>query len=273
MVLMLDLGRPDRLIVAVTHYNFTSIFAWNVFLYSRHVRDRRGLPVDDDRAPHEPLRPSRRASRRFVWRFVLTTGTGSIFGFLVARQAYQSALLAPMFIVLSFAWGLAVFLIVQSAMYAWNGRRAGRRGAAPPGAPAGRLRRRGALFGGGVPPDQPVLRAPGRVRGLHPARRRRLSRCCSGSATCCSAGCCRWCCCSTRAWPAPRGTLAASLLVVLGAFALAVRLHHRRAGLPAGDLPRLRRCAAASSTARSRTTRRACPSGCSAWAASARPSC
>jgi molybdopterin-containing oxidoreductase family membrane subunit len=57
-----------------------------------------------------------------VWRFVLTTGTGSIFGFLVARQAYQSALLAPLFIVLSFGWGLAVFLIVQVAMYAWNGR-------------------------------------------------------------------------------------------------------------------------------------------------------
>ncbi|HVO09067.1 MAG TPA: NrfD/PsrC family molybdoenzyme membrane anchor subunit, partial [Burkholderiaceae bacterium] len=56
-----------------------------------------------------------------VWRFVLTTGTGSIFGFLVARQAYQSALLAPLFIVLSFAWGMAVFLIVQTAMYRWNG--------------------------------------------------------------------------------------------------------------------------------------------------------
>jgi molybdopterin-containing oxidoreductase family membrane subunit len=55
-----------------------------------------------------------------VWRFALTTGTGSIFGFLVARQAYQSALLAPLFIVLSFGWGLAVFLVVQSAMYAWN---------------------------------------------------------------------------------------------------------------------------------------------------------
>jgi molybdopterin-containing oxidoreductase family membrane subunit len=53
---------------------------------------------------------------------VLTTGTGSIFAFLVARQAYQSAVLAPLFIVLSFAWGLAVFLIVQSAMYAWNER-------------------------------------------------------------------------------------------------------------------------------------------------------
>jgi molybdopterin-containing oxidoreductase family membrane subunit len=58
-----------------------------------------------------------------VWRFVLTTGTGSIFGFLVARQAYQSALLAPLFIVLSFGWGLAVFLVVQATMYAWNERR------------------------------------------------------------------------------------------------------------------------------------------------------
>ena len=28
-VLVLDLGRPDRLTVAMTHYNFTSIFAWN----------------------------------------------------------------------------------------------------------------------------------------------------------------------------------------------------------------------------------------------------
>ena len=40
-----------------------------------------------------------------IWRFALTTGTGSIFAFLVARQAYQSAVLAPLFIVLSFAWG------------------------------------------------------------------------------------------------------------------------------------------------------------------------
>ena len=33
-VLVLDLGRPDRLIVAMTHYNFKSIFAWNIFLYT-----------------------------------------------------------------------------------------------------------------------------------------------------------------------------------------------------------------------------------------------
>ena len=122
MVLMLDLGRPDRVIVAATHYNFSSVFAWNVFLYSGMVGHRRGLPVDDVRARmNRYSKPAGVAA--LVWRFVLTTGTGSIFGFLVARQAYQSALLAPLFIVLSFGWGLAVFLLVQAAMYAWNGRR------------------------------------------------------------------------------------------------------------------------------------------------------
>ena len=32
-VLMLDLGRPDRVIVAATHFA-SSVFAWNVLLYS-----------------------------------------------------------------------------------------------------------------------------------------------------------------------------------------------------------------------------------------------
>ena len=36
-VLVLDLGRPDRLIVAMTHYNFRSIFAWNIFLYTGFI--------------------------------------------------------------------------------------------------------------------------------------------------------------------------------------------------------------------------------------------
>ncbi|MBS1189514.1 MAG: Polysulfide reductase, NrfD [Rhodocyclaceae bacterium] len=120
MVLMLDLGRPDRVIVAATHYNFTSVFAWNVFLYSGMfgivavylwtMMERRMKPLS---------KPAGFAA--FIWRLILTTGTGSIFGFLVARQAYGSAILAPMFIVMSFAWGLAVFYIVQSVMYAWNG--------------------------------------------------------------------------------------------------------------------------------------------------------
>lgn len=119
MVLMLDLGRPDRVIVAATHYNFKSIFAWNVFLYSGlFAVVGIYLWMLMERRMNRYAKPAGLVA--FVWRFALTTGTGSIFGFLVARQAYQSAVLAPMFIVMSFAWGLAVFLIVQSSMYAWN---------------------------------------------------------------------------------------------------------------------------------------------------------
>ncbi len=119
MVLMLDLGRPERVIVAAPHYNFKSVFAWNVFLYSGMTAI---VAVYLWTMFERRLNPYSKAAgvAALVWRFVLTTGTGSIFGFLVARQAYQSALLAPLFIVLSFGWGLAVFLIVQTAMYRWN---------------------------------------------------------------------------------------------------------------------------------------------------------
>jgi Ni/Fe-hydrogenase subunit HybB-like protein len=123
-VLVLDLGRPERLVVAMTHYNFKSIFAWNIFLYTGFYAivalylwtmfERRMSGY------------SRRAGLlAFVWRLVLTTGTGSIFGFLVAREPYNSALLAPLFIVTSFAFGLAIFVLVLMAACGWTGRALG----------------------------------------------------------------------------------------------------------------------------------------------------
>ena len=48
----------------------------------------------------------------------MTTGTGSIFGFLVARQGYDAAIMAPMFIIMSFAYGLALYLLVL--MFTFN---------------------------------------------------------------------------------------------------------------------------------------------------------
>ena len=110
-VLMLDLGRPDRLIVAMTYYNFKSIFALNIFLYSGFtgfVIVYLWTMMERRMNQFTPLA----GLFAFVWRMALTTGTGSIFGFLVARQAYDSALLAPLFIALSFSYGLAVFILV-----------------------------------------------------------------------------------------------------------------------------------------------------------------
>ena len=119
-VLMLDLGRPERIIVAATHYNFTSVFAWNMFLYS-------GMAAIVAVYLWALMEPRRAAWSRpagiaaFAWRIILTSGTGSIFAFLVARQAFGTAVLIPLFLAMSLGWGLAVFLVAQSALYRWNG--------------------------------------------------------------------------------------------------------------------------------------------------------
>lgn len=120
-VLMLDLGRPDRIIIAATHFNPTSVFAWNIFLYSGFFT-LAALYIWTMMEKRINVWSKPVGFLMFAWRVILTSGTGLIFAFLVVRQAYASALLPPMFIVLSFAWGLAVFLIVQAAMYSWNGR-------------------------------------------------------------------------------------------------------------------------------------------------------
>ena len=120
-VLVLDLGRPDRLIVAMTHYNFKSIFAWNIFLYTGFLAIVAAyLLAMMERRLNAYSRPV--GFLAFVWRLVLTTGTGSIFGFLAARPLYDAAIMAPLFILMSFAFGLAVFLLVLLGVYAGTGR-------------------------------------------------------------------------------------------------------------------------------------------------------
>jgi molybdopterin-containing oxidoreductase family membrane subunit len=115
-VLVLDLGRPDRLIIAMTKYNFSSIFAWNIFLYTGfmaivagylYLQMARGMPGKYVKMA---------GLLAFLWRLALTTGTGSIFGWLVARPGYDAAIMAPLFIAMSFSFGLAVFILVLSAL-------------------------------------------------------------------------------------------------------------------------------------------------------------
>ena len=124
LILVLDLGRPERLIIAMTYYNPKSIFAWNILLYN-------GFFVIV--LVYLWLMMERRFNKyssvagffAFIWRLVLTTGTGSIFGFLVARSAFDTAILAPTFIILSFAYGLAIFALIVVATYTWTGRTLG----------------------------------------------------------------------------------------------------------------------------------------------------
>ena len=117
-VLVLDLGRPDRLLVAMTTYNFRSIFAWNIYLYTGFMAivvvylfsmmDRR---VSRIAAVNKTF-----GWAAFTWRLILTTGTGSIFGFLVARDAVSGGIMAPLFIASSLVYGLAFTVLVLMMM-------------------------------------------------------------------------------------------------------------------------------------------------------------
>ena len=124
VVLVLDLGRPDRLIVAMTSYNFKSIFAWNIFLYVGFmVIVAAYLWVQMERRMNRFTKTAGMVA--FLWRLILTTGTGSIFGFLVSREAYDSAIMAPLFVAMSFSFGLAVYILVLLATYHGTGREIG----------------------------------------------------------------------------------------------------------------------------------------------------
>ncbi|MEE8495229.1 MAG: NrfD/PsrC family molybdoenzyme membrane anchor subunit [Xanthomonadales bacterium] len=124
MILMLELGRPDRVIVAMLNRNLTSQLAWNFILYSGFItivviylwfqmerRMNRFIPAVGMVA--------------FIWRVILTTGSGSIYGFLVAREAYDSAVMGPMFVAMSFSFGLAVYNLVLLAALRGSGREIG----------------------------------------------------------------------------------------------------------------------------------------------------
>lgn len=120
-ILVLDLGRPDRLVISMTHYNFKSIFVWNINFYMGFfaivaaylwtAMDWRLAGVS------KPV-----GILAFLWRLALTSCTGWVFGFIVAREAWDAAVMAPMFIVYSFAYGLAIFLLVLMAAYGWTQR-------------------------------------------------------------------------------------------------------------------------------------------------------
>lgn len=121
LVLVLDLGRSDRLIVAMTHFNFKSMFTWNVFLYSGFFA-LVGVYLWTMLDSNVKAYSKHAGTAAFIWRLILTTGTGSLFGFLIARELYGTAMLAPMFIIMSFAYGLAIYLMVLFAAYAWTER-------------------------------------------------------------------------------------------------------------------------------------------------------
>lgn len=132
-VLILDLGAPQHLLdVPLLEFLYHSedgeishsIFGWNMVLYTGFIAIVGVyLWFTIDRKMNRYSKPVSIAA--FIWRLIMTTGTGLIFGFLVARPGFDAAILAPMFVVLSFAYGLAFFAIFIVATYKYSNRELG----------------------------------------------------------------------------------------------------------------------------------------------------
>lgn len=120
-ILVTDLGRADRLLLTIQYSNFTSVFAWNVFIYQIFF----ALTVIYLWVMMSPglgrfYRPA--AIGAFIWRLGMTTGTGSVLGFLVARVAFRSAIMPVEFVALSLSIGTAMFALTMLAFDRFVGR-------------------------------------------------------------------------------------------------------------------------------------------------------
>jgi Ni/Fe-hydrogenase subunit HybB-like protein len=117
-LLMLDLGRSDRMIVAVTRLNSSSVFALRVILYDGFMASV-GVYLWFllERRMNRYVKPA--AILALFWQLLLITGTGLEFGFNF-RAAYDSALYAPMFIAFASAYGTAMLILILLAICRWE---------------------------------------------------------------------------------------------------------------------------------------------------------
>jgi molybdopterin-containing oxidoreductase family membrane subunit len=120
-ILVTDLGRADRLLLTIQYSNVTSVFAWNVFIYQIFF----ALTVIYLWVMMSPglarfYRPA--AIGAFLWRLGMTTGTGSVLGFLIARAAFRSAIMPVAFVALSLSLGTAMFVLTMLAFDRFVGR-------------------------------------------------------------------------------------------------------------------------------------------------------
>ncbi|MBF0427713.1 MAG: polysulfide reductase NrfD, partial [Magnetococcales bacterium] len=118
-VLMLDLGRPDNMLLPMVHMNFTSMFTWNVFLYTGFMT----LCLIYLWAMFEhSVYKKTVGTAAFAWRLVLTTGTGSIFGVIQGREVFGSAITAPTFVAISLTSGTAISILLLVYTFRMTGR-------------------------------------------------------------------------------------------------------------------------------------------------------
>jgi len=118
--IVLDWGRPDRVMLPFLYLNPRSIFSWNGFLYSSYIficivylwamftgRDGWIKPM---------------GILAVCWAVGVHSGTGAIFGFINARELYYSPLASPTFVVAALSSGTALMILIIVSTFKATGR-------------------------------------------------------------------------------------------------------------------------------------------------------
>lgn len=121
LCIILDWGRPDRLLVPFYSMNPRSMFSLNGMLYSTYIAICLVYlwAMFNEKEKLVKLL----GFIAVFWAVLVHSGTGAIFGFVGAREMYHSPLLPPSFIAAALSSGTALMIIVLFLTFRWTGRR------------------------------------------------------------------------------------------------------------------------------------------------------
>jgi len=118
-----ELGRPERFMNLMIYgpQNLTSMFAVNTFLYGGYILLSIVYLWTTFRADLLKVTKILGAAAAALAIFV-HAGTGSIFGFIVAKELWFSPLLPVLFIVAALTSGVALLILILTATFKFTGR-------------------------------------------------------------------------------------------------------------------------------------------------------
>jgi molybdopterin-containing oxidoreductase family membrane subunit len=119
MSIILDWGRPDRVLVPFLYFNFASMFSINALLYSSYIVICFFYLLAMFAGKEKLV--SVIALIAVLWAVGVHSGTGAIFGF-VPRELFESPLLPPSFIAAALSSGTALMIIVLQLVFRYSNR-------------------------------------------------------------------------------------------------------------------------------------------------------
>jgi len=121
MAIILDWGRPDRVMVPFFHFQPRSMFSLNAILYNAYMGI--GFLYLLALFNENEAWAKRLGLAAVVIAVGVHSGTGAIFGFVYVRELYNSPLLPPSFIAAALSSGTALMIIVLKYTFEATGRK------------------------------------------------------------------------------------------------------------------------------------------------------